>query len=615
MRKKLNNFLSFDVILWMILSAVLAVIHLKISLFLKFQEPFVIALAYFSTLPVVVNTLKALKNKKISVDLLASIALFTSLAAKEWHSVLFFNLMITSARIFSSYIENKSHSAIESLFKLKPHTARIKKNNEIIEIPIEEIKKGDEVIAELGERVPVDGYVLKGEAEVDQSSLTGESLPVFKKAGDDVLSSTIVKSGNLIVKAVKVGKETTFEKIINLVKEAQKNKAPIAALSNKFATIFIVLTLLGSFLLYILFHNLKLVLSVLLVSCADDLAIAIPLAFLASIGHSARHGAVIKGSDFVEALAKLKVVVVDKTGTLTFGQLKIEEVFSFNSTKKEELLNIAAAVSSFSRHPIAKAIVEYAKKRSVITGEPQDFNEYSGRGTSAVYKNRRIFIGRQSFLEGSKVEISKSELVLINKEKNKGLNTILVGIENELAGFITLADEVRPEIKKTITELKELGIEKVVMLTGDNEKIAERVAGDVGIKEFYANLLPEDKITYLKRYLNNKDKTMMIGDGVNDAAALTLSDIGVAMGVAGSDVAIESADIALMKDEITQIPELIRIGKRTMRIVRQDLLIWGVVNIIGFVLVFTGVLGPEGAVTYNFLGDFLPFINSFRLFR
>ncbi len=611
---KRNIGFSLDIGLLIFLAGVLIIYYFH-ALSPAADSLIIAIVAYLGALPIFWSALKSARDKKISIDLLASIALIVSLIEKEWPSVIFIGLMITSARIFSDYTKARSRRAIESLLKLKPLKATIDKDGKFVEVPITEVKKGDLVVVDLGERIPVDGIVAKGAAEVDQSSLTGESVPIHKKIGDGVFTSTIVVSGNLFVRAEKIGEETTFAKVINLVEESHKYKAKISTLSGKFSTWYIILTLVGSSLLYIFSQNISLVLSVLLVSCADDVAVAVPLAFLTSIAHSAKHGAIIKGGDFLEALAKLKVVVVDKTGTLTKGKLKVEEVFAFENEGRKKVLELAATLSMMSNHPSSRAIINYAEERDVPINEPERFKEYVGKGAMAFYKNSEIVSGKVAFFEELKIKHTSHQLDDINREKEKGLSTTLIGYGDKLVGFITLADEIRPEVQKALLDFKNLGIERIIMLTGDNEKIAQRVADAVGIKEFHANLLPEDKINYLKKYLSKKYKTAMIGDGVNDAAVLGLADVGIAMGAIGSDAAIESADIALMKDDLRQAPELMRIGKSTLKIVRQDLMIWGAVNAVGLILVFAGVLGPDGAAAYNFITDFFPLINSLRLFR
>ncbi|MCX6760862.1 MAG: cation-translocating P-type ATPase [Candidatus Nealsonbacteria bacterium] len=551
---------------------------------------------------------------------MASIALFVSLIEREWVSAIFINLMIASARVFIDYVKIKSHSAINSLMELKPEKVKILEEGRAIEVPIEKVKKGDRVIVNLGERVPVDGLIEEGEAMIDQSSLTGESAPVFKKKGDMVLSFTTISSGNLIIRTEKVGQETTFEKIIGLVEQSQKNKAPIYASIDRFANWYIVLTVLGSSIVYFFSRDVHLVLGLLLVSCADDIAIATPLALMSAITHSAKHGAIIKGGDYLEAMAKVEMIIFDKTGTLTKGKLTIEEIFSFNNRKKEEVLSLAAIASSGSNHPISQTVFRYAKEKNIFISEPEKLEECGGKGIIALSKGKKIIIGKLLFFQENNIRMSEEQASEIKKEISKGLNVTLVGCNGDLIGFLTLTDEIKPKVKETIKEFKRLGVKKIIMLTGDNEKIAQKVSSEIGIDEFHANLLPADKLEYLRKCLSKKDKTSsskvaMVGDGVNDAPVLAMADVGIAMGAIGSDSAIEAADIALMKDDLSQIPDLIKIGRATMKVISQNLLMWGLLNIFGLALVFSHILNPSGAATYNFITDFIPIINSLRLFR
>lgn len=573
-----------------------------------------ITVSVFATLVVFFGAIKSLAERRISIDLLASIALTVSLIEGEWISALFINLMIACARTFTEYVRIRSHSAINKLLKLKPEKAKVKRGDRVIEIPINELKVGDLVIIELGEKVPVDGIIEDGQAEIDQSSLTGESLPVLKKKGDQILSFTTVVSGNLVIRAEKIGKETMFEKIISLIDQAQKNKAPIYTTINRFSKWYIIFTLLGSFIIYLISRDVTLVLGVLLVSCADDIAVATPLALMSAITHSAKHGAIVKGGDYLEAISKVKTIIFDKTGTLTKGQLKVEQVFSFGNNPKE-VLKLAAIASAFSTHPIAKTILKEAQKENIQIPEAEKFEEYSARGMTAVYNKKTIITGKLSFLEKIGVKITNEQTSRVNLEIVGGHNVTLVGYDNKLLGFIVLADEIRHEAKRTMQELKELGIDKIVMLTGDNEQVAQKTAALLEINEAHANLLPEDKLKYLKKYLSKKSKVAMVGDGVNDAPTLALSDVGIAMGVIGSDAAVESADIAMMKDDISQIPEIIRISRSTMGVIRGNLVLWGLSNVIGFSLVFLHIINPSGAALYNFLTDFIPIINSLRLFK
>jgi len=577
-----------------------------------------IIIAAIATIPVIVETFKSLRERKISIDLLASVALVFSFLAEEYASAVFINLMLASARILGDYTENRSRRAIESLLKLKPKKAKIKLDGNVIEVELEKIKKGDLVVVGLGDFVPVDGTVVEGEAEVDQSSLTGESLPVEKKPGDAVFSSTVAVSGNLIIRTEKIGKETTFEKIIALVEEAAATKPAIITIADRFTTWYVLLMLAGSALIYLLSQNLALVLAVILVVCADDIAVAIPLAFLASIGHAAKKGVIIKGGEFLEGLGKAKVIVADKTGTLTFGRLKVDDVFVFGNFKKEDLLLLAGSASFLSSHPSAKAISKYAQRQGVKLVQPEKFEEYSGKGSKLTFKGKEAITGKIAFLEESGIKITEHQSRDIEREKEKGISTTLIGYGGELAGFFTLSDELRPEVKGAVSELKSLGIEKIIMLTGDNEKIAARVAEETGITDYHANLLPEDKLTYLKKYLSKDYKVIAIGDGVNDAALLNAADIGIAMGGIGADVTVESGDIVLMQDNLMQAVETMRLAKYTEKVAKQDFGIWAVTNGIGLYLVFSGfipaIILPTFAAAFNFVTDFVPILNSVRLF-
>lgn len=616
-KRKIGKFIDFDKILLGILIVVLLTHYLDI-LPLRIDSLVLIAVAILGTLPVVLSAAKALKEKEIGIDLLASVALVFSLLAKEYASAAFINLMLASARILGTYTENRSRQAIQNLLKLKPQKAKIMAGGKIVELPISEIKKGDLVVVGLGDRVPIDGSVVSGEAEVDQSSLTGESLPVDKKIGDSVFSSTLVASGNLIVKTEKIGKETTLEKIIDLVKEAEQRKPGITTLVQIFTAWYVTLMLAGSIVLYLVSRDLSLVLAVVLVICADDIAVAVPLAFIASIGHAAKKGVIIKGGDFLEALNKAKILIVDKTGTLTRGKLKVENLLVFGDFKLSNVLQLASDASLLSSHPSAKAILRYAEENNIKPRQPDKFREISGKGAEAVVSGKKIIVGKLSFLEEARVKITDHQRHDVDSEKDKGFNTTLIGWNGDLVGFFTLADEIRPDVKNILSEVKDLGIEKIIMLTGDNEKIAARVAGQTGITAYHANLLPEDKLNYLKKYLSKDYKVMAIGDGVNDAALLNAADIGIAMGGIGADVTIESGDIVLMQDNLSQVPETMRLASYTERVSRQDFVIWALTNGAGLYLVFSGfipeIILPTFSAAYNFSTDFIPILNSVRLF-
>ncbi len=580
----------------------------------SFDDRALFVLAFIGTIPVVISAFRSLKNREISIDLLASIALVASMLAKEWPSAVFINLMLSSARIFGRYTEGQARRAIQSLLKLRPQQVKVRRAGAVTEISVEDVKVGDLVVIEAGERVAVDGIVEDGTASIDQSSLTGESIPVSKQKGDRVFSSTLNVSGTLEVRADKIGSDTTLAKIIRLVESSQESKAGIHTIAESFTTWYISSTLIGAVIVYFWTGNLNFVLALLLVACADDIAVAVPLAFLAAIGTAARQGIIIKGGDFLEGLTKVKTLLMDKTGTLTAGILRVQAVVPFDNFSSDDLIKYAATAECLSDHPAAKAIVLYAKEKHIDHPQPNNCHETPGKGSVGELDGKEIISGKLTFMQDKKIPVSNHQLGDLESAKNKGLNTTLIAYGGELIGFIGLADQIRPEVPEAIKELKSLGVSKLVMLTGDNEKVAQKIADEVGITDIHANLLPEDKLTYIKKELNKKTKVAMVGDGVNDAAALALADVGIAMGVIGSDAAIEAADIALMKDDFSKIGDAIELGRYTMSVARQDFWIWGIVNAIGFGLVIAGVIGPAGAAAYNFATDFIPFANSSRLF-
>lgn len=602
--------------LGILVSLTLALIFYYLKLFNNLETYILIVVGMVATIPVVINAFNALKSKKVTVDLLASIALFVSIIHQEWASVAFINLMITSARIFGDYTQNRADAAIKSLLKLRPDRVKIKKGNEITTVPIENVNIGDIVVVEAGDRVPIDGTITQGDGSLDQSSLTGESLPVTKIKGQKVFSSTLNLSGSFLVKTEKVGKDTTFEKIVSLIQNAQLEKQGIQGVADKFATIYIIVTLSATIILFAITQNLNLILAVLLVACADDIAVAIPMAFWGSIAKAGKQGIIIKGGLFLEGLSELETVIFDKTGTLTKGVVKAEKIICFDNFKSSEALKLIAGVESVSEHPIAKAITAHAVNDGISIKTPDKFEEVAGFGIRAYYRNKKVIAGNMKFLKKELVKIGRQEINTAEDYQKQGYQVVYLGVQEKLVAIVILADQIRPEARQTVYALRNLGVKNIIMLTGDNELVAERVAKEVGINEFHAGLLPEDKMEFIKNSIaKTKGKVAMVGDGVNDAASLKLADIGIAMGAIGADSAIEAADVALMHDDLRKLITAIKLSKYTRTISKENFFIWGVVNSIGLVLVFGFVIGPEGAAAWNFVTDFFPIFNALRVFR
>lgn len=581
----------------------------------QFELEILSFVAFLGFIPVARSTFYSLKNKRVNVDLLASIALFFSWIATEWGSLLFINLMLTSARVLDLYTKRRVRTSLESLIKLKPTKARIIRDGKNSEVSLTDVRIGDLVIVNLGEQIPVDGFIFKGSATIDQASLTGESIPVLRAEGEHVLSATFVVSGNIIIRTERIGAETTFERMVKLVERSQSEKTRMKTVTELFASWYIGIMLVVSAVLYFITRDTLLVLSVVLVVCADDIAIAIPLAYIASIGTAAKRGIIVKGADYLERVAKITTLIVDKTGTLTMGNLMVKKVHMFGEIPLSRVLELSGIVCRGSTHPVAKAIVKYIADQSIICVEPDTFEEKEGRGMVGTTGTNSVAIGRMEFMKEKGVSITEDDYAVIEKEERHGNNVTIVALNGKIVGMFSLADELRPGVADTITALKKGGIKEVVMLTGDNETVAKNIANQTGIDEYYAGLFPEKKVSILGTYLGKKNVVAMIGDGVNDAAVITRADVGIAMGGIGSDAAIESADIVLMKDDFEKLIELRNIAKRVLSVAQENFAIWGIVNVIGLYLVFNGVLHPSGAAAYNFLTDFIPIGNSLRLFN
>lgn len=570
---------------------------------------------FLGIIPVLQSAWDSIRNRKINVDLLATIALSFSLIAQEWNSALFINLMLTSARIFGLYTERRVRRSLESLLKLKPSKARVLRGEATLEIPLSDVRIGDLVVVNLGEQIPVDGLVFKGSATVNQASLTGESIPVLKEAGSNVLSATVVMSGNITVRAVKIGSQTIFEQMVALVESSQEAKTRMKTIAERFASWYIGIMLLVSVITFIVTQDVKLVLAVVLVVCADDIAIAIPLAYIAAIGSAARRGIIIKSADFLEGAAKITTLIVDKTGTVTLGNLAVKRVETFGDTTLPRTLELSGIICHGSTHPVAKAIARYATEHNIACVEPDHFTETEGRGMRGITNGKEVTIGRVEFMNENNIHLDEHVFRIIHEEESRGNNVTLVAYDKQIVGLFSLADEIRPGIKGIINDLKKSGVKETVMLTGDNESVAREVARLTGVDEYYAKLLPEKKVSILGHYLGKGRTVAMVGDGVNDAAVLSRADIGIAMGGIGSDAAIESADIVLMQDDFGKLLELRKLSRKTLFVARSNFAIWAILNCIGLYFVFTGVFDPSKAALYNFLTDFIPITNSLRLFR
>jgi Cd2+/Zn2+-exporting ATPase/Cu+-exporting ATPase len=475
------------------------------------------------------------------------------------------------------------------------------------EIPIKSVKIGDLVVIRPGESIPVDGEVVVGHAAVDQSAITGESMPVDVGPGNHVYAATIAHGGSIQVNAIHVGRESTIGRIIKMVEEAEANRADVQRFADKFSTYFLPIVLIIAILTLLIRRDPMAVAAVLVVACSCAIALATPIAMLASIGSGAKKGLMIKGGKYVELLDKAHILLIDKTGTLTLGKPRVTDIVTFNGLKESQLLSMAASVEKYSEHPIAGAVQEEARKRGLNLHEPAHFKAIPGFGVKAEVAGRRVRIGNERMIDAS-------GLMMIGDLKEQGKTLLFIEVNGQVAGLLAVADELRDEVPDALAEVRKLGVSRIELLSGDHEQATAAIADRLKLP-YQANLLPEDKITIVKSYQRQGHRVVMIGDGINDAPALAQADVGIAMGAAGTDVALEAAHVALMRDDWRLVPDLFRISHRTMRVVRMNLGFTAVYNVIGLTLAAFGILPPVLAAAAQSLPDLGILANSSRLLR
>jgi heavy metal translocating P-type ATPase len=551
-----------------------------------------------------------IKERKIGTELFITIAVIVSVIGKEYLAGAVVLMIILIAEYIASASTEKARASIKELIGSVPKTATVKKDNKEITVQITNLKIGDIVLVKAGEKIPVDGKVIAGDGSVNQAPITGESVPQEKKIESEVFAGTILEIGALDIQMTKAGSDTVFSRIISLVEDAESQQAPIEKFTDKVASWLIPVVFIFVGTVYFFTRDVKLVIALLIFTSPAELGLATPLVTIAAIARAAREGVLVKGGLFLEELAKVTTIVFDKTGTLTVGSPIVNKVEIIDSAYNEnQLVQFAAAVDRRSSHPFAKAILNYADKLKLTYGEPVDFEVVKGRGVSAKIESKSVFLGNQSYLEENKIQMPAVS-------ENLTETAIYLAIENKLAGVFYISDAIREGAKEMILDLRKSGIKKIVMLTGDNPQTAQYVSNQIGITDFRANLLPEDKINIIKELQKDGSKVAMVGDGINDAPALVQANIGIAMGAMGTEAAMEAADIVLMQDKLEKIALARSISKRAYRTIRENIFVGvGVVHIAGITLVLLKIIGPVEAAAIHLLPDTLVFINSIKLLR
>ena len=571
-----------------------------------------------SGIPILYGALTALFcEKTISSELLVSTAIVASVAIGEIFAAGEIAFIMAIGEILEDITVNRAKKGISQLIKLSPQQGRkiIKENGKTIEkiVPIEEIYKDDILRVLPGEMIPVDGKIIFGNSSVDQSIMTGESLPIDKTIGDEVFCGTVNCDGSIDIIATKIGEDSSLQKLIRMVKEAEENKAPMQRIVDKWAGWLVPAALIIAIAAYFITSDIIRAVTVLVVFCPCALALATPTSIMAAVGQAAKNGVLIKSGEALEKMGKVNCIAFDKTGTLTFGKLKISDIITTSSATENELLKLACSSEKRSEHPLGKAIVEHGKKQNVEFLEMEDFKMIPGKGIAAKIENNEIYCGNSRFLQEQGIILDENIESILENLRKQGKVSILVGKNRECIGIIALSDTIRPTAKEIVVKLKNMG-SRVVLLTGDHKQTADYFAEEVGIENVYSELLPAEKVTYIKKLEEDGNKVCMIGDGVNDAPALKTADVGVSMASMGTDIAVEASDIALMGDNIEKIPYLKKLSTATIKTIKFNITASMVINLAAIILSVMGLLNPiTGALVHN-VGSVLVVLNAALLY-
>ena len=599
-------------------AVLLAVSGLALLLSIFSLQPFPFDAAWlaivFCGLPIILEAVVGLVTQfDIKADVLVSLALIASVCIGEIFAAGEVAFIMQLGGLLEELTVARARAGIEKLVHLTPQTARILTDGAEKIIPAEQVKVGDVLRVLPGETVPVDGTILSGQTSVNQAVMTGESLPVDKTVGEEVSSGTVNQYGAFEMKAAKVGEDSSIQRMIRLVQSADAGKAKIVGLADRWATWIVGIALSAAALTWLISGNIIRAVTILVVFCPCSLVLATPTAIMAAIGNATKHGFLVREGDALERLAKISVITFDKTGTLTHGTPQVTHIKSLSDDTETHLYALAAAAEQYSEHPLGKAIVRcYRQSADSEPLDASDFKMLPGQGVLAFVQGREILAGKEKMLaeNGIAHTAEREEEALLAK----GSPIVYVAADRRLAGYIALSDTVREESADMIKALYRIGVTPV-LLTGDNENTAAAISEQLQIQEVHANCLPEDKLGYIDAFQEKGVSVCMIGDGVNDAPALKKANVGIAMGGVGSDIAVDAADIALVDDEVKELPHLVSLSRKMMKTIRLNLIFSMALNFAAIVLAITGVLNPViGALVHN-AGSVLVIIHSAFLLK
>ena len=556
-----------------LISAILAAVSFLLKELIGYHTATIIVMLTLTVIagtPIFKKAISALRYRIVGIDALVTIAVIGAVIIGEyWEAA-----AVTFLFMFGDYLESrtieKTRSSIKALLDLAPEKARIKKDGVEIEVSPQEVQQGDLVIVKPGEKISIDGLVIEGSAYINQAAITGEAIAVSKTVDETVFSGTVIESGYLIIRADRVGEDTTFARILQMVEEAQDKKAKTQKFLEKFSRFYTPAIILIAVVMYFITWDIRLALTLLVIACPGALVISAPVSIVAGIGNGAKNGVLVKGGEIMENLGAVRVVAFDKTGTLTIGKPVVTAIKSYG-IDENELLRIAAIGESYSEHPLAKAIINKAKESlATINKKPENAEIITGQGLKFELDDEVYYIGNRKLFE--EIAQLKPYEDYIKSEEEKGQTAVIMGKFGYVYGIISIADVIRDDAKALVANLKAQGIKRVVMLTGDNRRAAKAIAEQVGLDDYYSELLPEDKVKVLKELQKKYGRVAMVGDGVNDAPALASADLGIAVGGVGSDVAMETADVVLLSAKIKQLSYAVGLSRATVRNMKQNII-------------------------------------------
>ena len=570
--------------------------------------PLGLALVIASGWTIFLGVARSALKRQITSHSLMSLGALAALAVGEWATAAVVVFFMRVGEYAEKLTTEGARRAVKDLTAMAPQMARVEREGAEQEVPIGEIGVGEIVVVRPGEIIPVDGEVVAGHATLDQSAITGESMPVDAAPGSHVFAATLARLGSLRVRPTRIGADTTFGRVVRMVEEAEAHRGNVQRMADRFSAYYLPLVAGVAALTFLIGRNPLAAAAVLVVACSCSVALATPIAMLASIGAGARRGLLIKGGKYLEALARADVLLIDKTGTLTLGRPQVTDVFPLNGLPAGEVLTLAASAERYSEHPLAEAVRRAAQAQGLALAEVDDFEAVPGMGVRADIAGRRVSVGNARMIpEGASLPIAA-------QLEEQGKTLLYVERDGQLCGVVAATDTLRAEVPAALNRVRALGVRYIELITGDNERSASALAQDLGV-DHRASLLPEDKIAIVRELQAQGHVVVMVGDGVNDAPALAQADVGIAMGAAGADVAIEAAHIALLREDWGLVPEVLGIARRTMGVVRMNLIFTGVYNLVGIALAAFGILPPILAAAAQSLPDLGILGNSARLLR